>query len=464
MNKKIIKMPVEIKRNICHREDGGHRDRIKRMFCSSLRDMCSLWQEIHFGYGLAALGFTIASLTAFLSVIFYYSRAESAEVSLKPSIVLREEYDDNIFLTHDDRKGDYITRILPSFHIDYKTPFWDLNSDYTLNWWYYANLREGKNSHNLNLISQVRIVKNLLYLDMSDIYSSVVLNPRRPSTEVNLDVNRSDSNNVIISPHVKYQINPLFSLSTGYRYTNIWYRRGDAVNRQTHTGFATVEYLYNRQLKTSFSAEYTYDRPENNPLDKPNNQTAAFFRAIYTLNPRTDIDASLGYRWILFSGGRKENMPVYSALIKYRFHETGRIELTASSIFTPSPELGTLESRTGQLTVVYGKPFVMNGGVYYRRDKYIERDQQDDTVGLSFGLEHKPNPRLTYKVSGRYEHGKFLPEKRKRDTYSASGDVSYALTNRASISLIYNHTRQNGRLEFDAYRDNIIAVQANITY
>jgi len=404
------------------------------------------------------------SLSACFSVLFSLSQAESAGVSFKPSIVLREEYDDNIFLTDDDRKSDYITRILPSFHIDYKTPFWDLNSDYTLNWWYYANLRDSKNSHNLKLESQVRIIRNLLYLDMSDTYSSVVLNPRRPSTDINLDVNRTDSNNAMISPYVKYQINPLISLSTGYRYNNIWYRRGDAVNRQMHTGYATVEYLYNRQLKTSLSAEYTDDRPESNPLDKPNNQTAVSLRAIYTLTPRTDVDGSLGYRWIHFSDGRKKNMPVYNALITYRFHETGRIELTANSTFTPSPELGTLESRTGQLTIVYGKPFVINSSIFYRRDKYIERDQQDDTVGVTLGLEHKPNPRLTYKVSGRYEHGKFLPEKRKRDTYGASGEVSYALTNMASISLSYNHTRQNEDLELNDYRDNIIAVQAKITY
>jgi len=406
----------------------------------------------------------LLSLTACFYVIFHFALAESAEVSFKPSIVLREEYDDNIFLTDDDRTGDYITRIVPSFHIDYKTPFWDLNSDYTLNWWYYANLREGRNSHNLQLDSQLRIIRNLLYLDVSDSYSSVVLNPRRPSTDINLSVNRSDSNKAIISPYVKYQMNPLISLSMGYRYTNIWYRTGAAVNRQMHTGFATAEYIYSRQLKTFLSAEYTYDRPENNPLDKPNNQTAVFFRAIYDLSPRTNLDGSLGYRWIHFSDGRKEQRPIYSAQITYRFQDAGRVELMTSSTFTASPQLGTVESRSGQLAIVYGKPFVINSSIFYRRDKYIEGDQQDDTVGLTLGLEHKPNPRLTYRISGRYEDTKFLPEKRKRNTYGASGGVSYVLTKRASISLSYNHTRANGHIEFDDYRDNILAIQANISY
>jgi hypothetical protein len=406
----------------------------------------------------------IASFAAFLSIICCYSQAESSEFSVKPSIILREEYDDNIFLTKDDRRDDYITKILPSLHIDYKTPFWDLTSDYTLNWWYYANLNQAKDSHNLKLESKAGIIKNLLYLDLSDIYSSVVLNPRRPSTDINLDINRSDSNNAVLSPYLKYQLTQQSSLSTGYRYTNIWYRKGTAVNRQTHTGFATFEYIFNPKLKTSLSAEYTYDRPQNSLLDKSNNQTAGFFRAIYTLNPRTNLDGTLGYRWVHFSNGRKEHIPIYSALLTYRFQETGRVELSASSTFSPSPELGSMESKTGQLAIIYGKPLVIKSSIFYRRDKYIEKDQQDNAVGITLGIEYKPQPRLTYRVSGRYEKDKFLPENRKRDIYGGAGEIAYLLTNKSSISLSYNYTRQNGHTESDYYLDNVIAIQTNITF
>jgi len=410
---------------------------------------------------LRVIGVAFAS---FLSVICCYSQAESSEFSFKPSIILRQEYDDNIYLTKDDRKDDYITRILPSFHIDYKTPFWDLTSDYTLNWWYYAKLKQGKDSHNLALKSQASIIKNLLYLDMSDIYSSVVLNPRRPSTDINLDINRSDSNNAVLSPYIKYQLSTRSSLSTGYRYTNIWYRKESGVNRQTHTGFATIEYMFNPKLKTFISAEYTYDRPQNSVIDRSNNQTAAFFRAIYTLTQRTDIDGTLGYRWVHFSNGRKVHIPIYSALLTYRFQETGRIELSASSTFSPSPELGSIESKSGQLAVIYGKPLVLKSSIFYRRDKYREEDLQDDAIGMTVGIEYKPQPRLTYRVSGRYEKDKFLPENRKRDIYGGTGEIAYLLTNKSSIALSYNYTKQNGHTESDYYLDNVISLQANITF
>ena len=410
------------------------------------------------------LRFIIALFTAFLSVICCYSQAESSEFSFKPSIVLREEYDDNIFLTKDDRQDDFITRILPSFHIDYKTPFWDLTSDYTLNWWYYAKLKQGKDSHNLNLVSKTSIIKNLLYLDMSDIYSSVVLNPRRPASDTNLDINRSDSNTAVISPYIKYQLTRQSSLSTGYRYTNIWYRKESGVNRQTHTGFATIEYMLNPKLKTSISAEYTDDRPQNSIVDRSNNQTAAFFRAIYTLTQRTDLDGTFGYRWVHFSNGRKEHIPIYSALLTYRFQETGRVELSASSTFSPSPELGSMESRTGQLAIIYGKPFVINSRIFYRRDKYLESNLRDEAIGIALGIEYQPQPRLTFRLSGRYEKSKFLPENRKRDIYGGSGEIAYLLTRKSSISLSYNHTRQNGHIISDDYLDNVIAIQANMSF
>ena len=399
-----------------------------------------------------------------VSVLFCCSLTEGAEFSLRPSIALRQVYDDNIYLTKEDREGDYITRILPSFNLQYKSESWDLSSDYTLNWWYYWKLKEGRDSHNLNLASQVRVINNLLYLDVSDTYSSVILNPRRASTDINLQINRSDLNNAIISPYSKYQITPLLFLSSGYRYTNIWYRESDGVNRQVHTGFATIEYRVNPKLNTTFSAEYTYDSPDENAFNSANHQATALLIALYTLSPQTDLDASIGYRWITFSNNRKDSMILYTLLFTHRFEGAGRIELRANSTFTPSSEFGIVRSYSEQLNIVFGQTLIVSGGIFHRDDKYIETNRKDIALGFSTGIEYRPQPRLTYKISGRYEKDKFLPEDQKRDIYGAAGEIAYMLTNKATISLSYNYAQENGQIESDDYRDNIAAVQLNITY
>ncbi|MFZ3137800.1 MAG: TIGR03016 family PEP-CTERM system-associated outer membrane protein [Thermodesulfovibrionales bacterium] len=397
-------------------------------------------------------------------IFLFCNPANGAEFSFKPSIAVRQAYDDNIHLTKEDRESDFITRVLPSFNMQYKSESWDLSSDYTLNWWYYWKIKEGKDSHNLNLASQVRVIKNLLYLDVSDTYSSVILNPRRPSTDINLETNRSDSNNANISPYVKYQITPLLSLSSGYKYANIWYREKNGVNRQMHTGFATVEYKFSPTLITYLSVEHTYDRPEKNTSDEANQQTASFFRAVYTLNPQTDLNASIGYRWISFSNNRRDNMILYSVLLTHRLGGTGRVELRADSTFTPSPELGVMESYSEQLNLIYGETFIVNGGIFHRINRYLETGRKDIAIGSIAGIEYKLNPRLTTKVSGRYEKNKFLPEDRNREIYGASGEISYLLTKKAALSLSYNYTRGISRIDTDDYWDNVIAVEINLTF
>jgi len=399
------------------------------------------------------------------SILYCCAITEGAEFSLRPSIALRQAYDDNIYLSKEDRESDYITRILPSFNLQYKSEPWDLSSDYTLNWWYYWKLKKGKDSHNLNLESQVRVINNLVYLDVSDTYSSVVLNPRRPSTDINLQINRSDSNNAVISPYVKYQITPLLFLSSGYRYTNIWYRESDAVNRQMHTGFATIEYKVNPKLITALSAEYTYDSPDENAFNDANHQTTAFLRAQYTLTPHTDLDASVGYRRITFANDGADNMILYTVLLTHRFKGAGQIELRADSTSTASTQFGVVQSYSEQLNLLFGETLIVSAGIFHRDDEYLETDRQDTAFGLTAGVEYRPQPRLTYKISGRYERDKFLPEDEKRDIYGASGEIAYLLTDKATVSLNYTYSQANGQSESDDdYRDNIVALQINMVY
>ena len=397
-------------------------------------------------------------------ILFCYSLTEGAEFSLRPSIALRQAYDDNIYLTKGDRESDYITRIMPSLNLQYKSESWDLSSDYTLNWWYYWKLKQGNDSHNLTLASQVRVIKNLFYLDVADTYSSVVLDPRRPSTESNLEINRSDANNAIISPYIKYQITPLLFLSSGYRYTNTWYRENDGINRQIHTGFATIEYKANPKLNTSLSAEYTYDSPDNDAFNDTNHQTTAFLRAQYILTPQTDLDASVGYRHITFANDGADNMLLYTVLLTHRFEGTGRIVLMANSTSTASPEFGLVQSNSEELSLLIGENLIVNGRFFHRIDQYLETNREDTAFGLIAGIEYRPQPRLTYKISGRYERDKYLPEDQKRDIYGASGEIAYMLTSKATVSLSYNYTEENGRIDNDDYWNNIVAVQVSVEY
>ena len=393
---------------------------------------------------------------------FSGTKSEGAEFTIRPSITVSEEYDDNIFLTHEGRVDDYITRIMPSVSIHYKTPLWDWTLDDTFSFWYYANRGKSETFNDGSLTSKVTVIENFFYLDLGDRYSSVVLNPRQPSTDTNLATNRSDSNNLVLSPYIKYQLTPATLLTTGYRYTNIWYRDKTAVSRQMHTGFATGEYKLSPVLSTYVGAEFVADRPEK--IDPDNNQTAVFARTVYKMNPRTTFDGSIGYRWIDFSVGQDEGRLNYDASLIYRFSEHGQIELKAASVLTSSPLDGVLQSRIEQATVKYGEAFSVSGSIFHRKDSYLESDLVDVAYGGTAGVEYKPEPRLTFKAAGRVERDKFLPGDDVRKIYGGSGEMDYQLQEKMTLILSYNYTRENARDNSFEYTDNVVTVQIRKTF
>jgi predicted porin len=401
-------------------------------------------------------------ITSVISMPFSATRSEGAEFTIKPSISVSEEYDDNIYLTHDGRVSDYITRVLPSVNIHYKTPLWDWTLVDTFSWWYYAKQGKSETFNDGSLTSKVYIIENFLYLDVSDIYSSVVLNPKKPSTETNLATNRSDSNNLLLSPYIKYQLTPASILTTGYRYTNIWYKDETSVGRQMHTGFATGEYKFSPVLSTYVGAEFTADRPEK--IDPDNNQTAVFARTVYKMNPRTTFDGSIGYRWVDFSVGHDEGRLIYDAGLTYRFSEHGQIELKAASVLTSSPLDGVYESRSEQVTVKNVEAFSVSGSIFHRKDTYLEEDLIVEVYGGTAGIEYKPDSRLTFRVGGRVERDKFLPGDDVTTIYGGSGEINYQLQEKMTLILSYNYTKQNANITSLEYTDNLVAVQIRKTF
>lgn len=410
----------------------------------------------------------ILSIATLLYILFNLSESEGAEFSLNPSIAVREEYDDNIYLRKDNRVDDYITRVMPSVSLYYRTPILDFTSDYTLNWWYYAKRGESDASHNLTLLSKARIIKNLLYLDISDIYTNVVLEPRQPSTESNLTQNRTDSNTFNASPYLKYQASFTTAFSAGYRYTNIWYRGKNGMDRQTHTGFTNIEHTFSPRLSMSLGGEYTADRPyTETKSDMNNDQIASFLKTSFRISPETGFDGTVGYRWINYYHGRDEESIFYNAGLTYTFYETGQAEVRFSNSFTSLPLSGVVKTETEQLLLKYGKLLSINGNIFHRKEKYsvVNRtddavvNRTDDAVGGSIGFEYKPTFRLTLSISGRHEQDKFLPEEERKKLYGASGGINYRLTDKTTVSTSYTYTKEDYKKSTSDYIDNFVMAQ-----
>lgn len=424
----------------------------------------------------------------FIIVLFFVngfiatSISEGAELFIRPSIDFVQEYNDNIYLSRDSRKSDYISRALPSLSMSYKTPFWEWQFNYMLNWWYYHNLGKSFDSHSLDLTSKLTIIDNFLYLDIKDNYANIALDERRSSNEDNLNVNRTDTNTLIISPYIKYRLTPIVSLTTGYKYTNTWYRVEDGINRQMHTGYITINYMINPKFNTSMGVEYTMEQPENQ--EPRNKQTLAFISASYVMSQRTNLDGSIGFRQIEFSKGNDESSYYYNFIVLNRFHEHGNIELGIFSEIISTALYGVQENRTERLTISYGDILKATGSIFHSEIEYLEdelteetvseKNLKNDIVGVTTSLEYRPTPLLTFRISGAYQEYSYLFQryndflkkyeykKEIREVYTASSGMDYRVTEKITVALTYSHTKENGRTASENYRNNIVAVRLRI--
>ena len=224
-----------------------------------------------------------------VSAVSILSLSEGAELSIKPSIMVGEQYNDNVFLSRDGKIADNITEALPSVALAYRTPVVDAKMDYSLIFWRYWRLASNKYAHNLDLSTKVTAVDNLIYVDVSDRYDQAVLNPKRPSAENNPFANQTNVNTFLVSPYMKYQINPLAIFMAGYKYANIWHNEKDALNRQQHTGFANIQYTLGTNVTVYAGTEYLEDVPESGQPEAitadRNNQTAVYMRLKYVIDP-----------------------------------------------------------------------------------------------------------------------------------------------------------------------------------
>ncbi len=407
-------------------------------------------------------------LAVLMSAMSLLSICEGANFSVKPSVEVGEQYNDNVFLSREGRIADNITEAQPSLALTYRTPVVDTKMDYSLVFWHYWRLASNKYAHNLDLSSKVTAVENLIYLDVSDRYDQAVLNPKRPSAENNPFANQTNVNTFLVSPYMKYQINPLALFSAGYRYANIWHNEKDALNRQQHAGFANIQYTLSSNVNAYAGLEYLEDMPESGRPEAivadRNNQKAVYMGLKYAIDPFTDFEGTVGYRWIDFEKAKNEATVTYKGTLSRRFSETGTVGLKAETGFATDPLLGVEKTTTEEVSIRFGSEIIVSGVFFHRRHRYIESGDRIDSLGAETNAVYRTDSGLTFSVSGGYERRRLNPGSTTDNVYRAGGEASRKLAENTGLALSYNYYRDQSTSGTNDITNNIMAVRFRHTF
>lgn len=327
--------------------------------------------------------------------------AGAGEFDLKPTIAVSEEYTDNVFDTS-QKRTDYITRAMPGLTLLYKAPLWDWDLAYNLDYRYYARQSRGnETTHNLGTKGVVKLIDEVLFLELSDTYKRVSLDVARDTTNESLTNNQSDQNVGTVSPYLVLRPTSSMTVRTGYRYKNTWYREPSAVDKRSHVVFLDSSYELTPRLYANLG--YTFTREDSSQYGFYRHELSAGPR--YEYAEKSFLFAQGGATLTEYDALPQTVDPNWNAGITHAF-DMVTVTLSAGVTYTDNP-LGSSSQQTTYSATV---------------KKMLARGD----VGLT---------------SSYTEFVDTTTDKMVNKRFSAGGSASYELVQylRGSLGLTYEH-------------------------
>lgn len=246
--------------------------------------------------------------------------AEAAGIKLEPSVMVGEEYNDNVFLRRNNRVEDFITTVSPNVRFLRNSALWDWDVNAAYFYRHYA--RGSFNDDNtwlVNAANRTRLIDQYLFLDVTDVYNRRSLNSARDYAQESSVVNQTDANTLFASPYFKLKFTEQTVLMLGYGYRNIWYRDSTAADQQEHFGYirinqdissrltVTSEVLYDDQMFDQAGMRSRYRREDISVAPK------------YEYADGSIIAAKIGNSWWDFGSGKRNTQVFWEASITHRY-------------------------------------------------------------------------------------------------------------------------------------------------
>jgi hypothetical protein len=428
---------------------------------ATLRNFCSQLAV------LSLLGFSLWSLLT--------ATAHASDFSILPSIAVSEDYTDNIFQTQTDRKTDFITHLSPGLEFNYQAPFWDWDLAYLLDYRYYAR-KSQKNelSHNLDAKGKLRIIKNFLFLDITDTFKKVSLDVNRDTTTDSTFVNQADQNILTVAPYIEFRPGANFLVKSGYHYTRESYPNASSgnttssgIDREEHGAFISTALELNP--KTTITTNFAYTHVVTGH-DLSYQQLLPSLGTRYEYADKSFVSLEGGYSWFLYDNGPTTSNPYWNIGITHAF-DHAVVSLNTSVTYNTDPLQASTEQQdvTARLEKTMSRGFLSLFATYSK----LSDNQQDSLSSKKYGVGGNIKYEFTEKITGHLDlTGEKVDEKTNNNInyditapyrFFISAGVGYTLANNLTLTLDYSYTTYRESIGSSANSTDINRVILGLT-
>jgi hypothetical protein len=394
-------------------------------------------------------GFANRHVPLFLAVAMLAVAGQStaADFSFKPSITVSEEYTDNVFLTAQAPKSDYITRVMPGFTSKYNAPFWEWDISYAYDFRYYAKgNRKNDNTQQAAAKGLIKLVDERLFLELSDTYKRVSLDSARDTTNESLFFNQTDSNTATISPYVVLKPTSSIQLKAGYRYINTLYKEPTAVDTISHAGFMNLSHEVAPRMTVNL--DYTFTRQESDIQQL--NRHEAYLGPRYEYADKSFIFAQGGVNITYYSNHTRSTNPVWKGGITHTFDTivasaSTEVKYTDNTQGTPN----LTKTYSGSLVKTFARgTFTVNGSYsdFSAADTVTSAsagttaNQDRKTYSGGFSSKYELLTKLNATLGLTYNYQTNEQQNAITRQYLVNSGLDYTFADELTASLTYNYS------------------------
>lgn len=349
--------------------------------------------------------------------------AGAAEFSMKPSITVSEEHNDNILLDQVSPQEDYITRIIPALSLHYKTPLWTWDVSYALDYRHFQRRTVKDDAANtLNLQNHTEAVDNLFFIDISDMIGRASLDITRDFTQQSLVVNQAEQNIFTVNPYLALKPSTNLSLTLGYLYRNTRYGNmpvdGNiaAINRFDNIAYAEAKLDLSSRATLTAGVRHTRDQNSAENYD----QLDVYAGPRYRYAENSYLYFLIGKSRFDYEQSQDVSYPYWNAGINHRW-TTISVSLDRASLYIEDPQRAlTKQDRYGAT---------------------VRRETQRTALNLSGGLSDYRDAKSNELLStSREAQGAFLYRFAPRTTGTVGATIQKIQDNAVNASTQINLT------------------------
>jgi hypothetical protein len=387
----------------------------------------------------------------------------SARVKMSPSLTLREEYNDNIFLEEDEEE-DFITTVAPYLSVFLDRRSIDLEATYGFEFRLYSNRSEFDETEpsdaqrarlNLDLFADRDFTVNVF-----DEFLRVVVDERRPTIEENVIVNRTNFNRFRVNPRYRYRRWKTFTATLSYEYENRNYDgdRGDDSDR--HVGSLELEKRFSERLSVSSGYAHSVFHSDTENDYRRDDLHAGF---VYRPGPKLTLNARGGVANVDRNEDGEDTERLFSVSADYALTNEIHFGLSYDETVYDSVSFGLVRGRSAKASLEHRRRFPTEVSLTAREDDYLDIDREDRTIGAAVQTTVLLSNRVSIRVRPYVTWLEFQPEEDRALRYgvgvSIQRDFKYG-----HLRLGYDHhASQNDELS-DDYRNNIVFLEAGLKF